>query len=133
MQALFKVGDKVFGRFLGRTKWYPATVSCIGDDGLYDLAYDDGDVEERVHQCVREPNVMEQEGGKRSRRSTLDAKIAWEERHEMPQSGSRERPQSRKRSRERRRKRSRRPCHRNASATPRVARCWLPPVLNRTI
>ena len=30
------------------TKWYPATIARVGDDGEYDLAYDDGDFEERV-------------------------------------------------------------------------------------
>ena len=52
--AWFQVGDKVLGRCRASsmgpvgTKWYPATIARVGDDGEYDLAYDDGDFEERV-------------------------------------------------------------------------------------
>lgn len=43
----FSIGDKVLGNFEDAGEWFPGVISG-GDDGLYDIAYDDGDAEENV-------------------------------------------------------------------------------------
>jgi len=49
-----QVGDKVRARYramqhgAARTSWYPGTVAEVHEDGLCDIAYDDGDFEKRV-------------------------------------------------------------------------------------
>ena len=46
--ALFKVGDRVQGRFRGGNEWYDANVKNVLDDNLYHVVYDDGDEETGV-------------------------------------------------------------------------------------
>lgn len=44
----FRLGQRVQARFKGRSKYYPAKVTKVHKDGTYNLAYDDGDREQRV-------------------------------------------------------------------------------------
>jgi hypothetical protein len=46
--ALFKVGDRIQGRFRGGNEWYDANIKNILDDNLYHVVYDDGDEETGV-------------------------------------------------------------------------------------
>jgi hypothetical protein len=43
-----KVGQKVEGRFGGKSKFFPGVVVCDHGDGSYHVRYDDGDEEPRV-------------------------------------------------------------------------------------
>mmetsp|Transcript_15727 Transcript_15727/g.26238 ORF Transcript_15727/g.26238 Transcript_15727/m.26238 type:complete len:770 (+) Transcript_15727:220-2529(+) len=43
----FSIGDKVLGNFEDAGEWFPGVISG-GEDGLYDIAYDDGDAEDNV-------------------------------------------------------------------------------------
>ncbi|KAK7234390.1 hypothetical protein SO694_0020108 [Aureococcus anophagefferens] len=44
----FKVGDKIEGRYRGKSKWYPGKIAKDNGDGTYDLDYDDGESEKGV-------------------------------------------------------------------------------------
>ena len=43
------VGAKVEANWLGHSTWYAATVSAKRADGTYNLTYDDGACEDKVH------------------------------------------------------------------------------------
>ena len=44
----FAVGDKVVGNHNGNGEWFPGSISKCGDNGMYDIVYDDGDSEQGV-------------------------------------------------------------------------------------
>ena len=44
----FKAGDKILGNFDGKGEWYPGVIMVAYDDFVYDVEYDDGDIEESV-------------------------------------------------------------------------------------
>lgn len=57
----FKVGDKVLGKFRNGVKYFPATIRSVSvssddiDVGVYDLLYDDGDLETNVLETNIQP------------------------------------------------------------------------------
>jgi hypothetical protein len=48
VNALFKVGERVQGRFRGGSEWYDANIKNVLDGNLYHIVYDDGDEETGV-------------------------------------------------------------------------------------
>ncbi|KAK7247647.1 hypothetical protein SO694_00125033 [Aureococcus anophagefferens] len=48
----FKVGDKIEGRYRGKSKWYPGKIAKDNGDGTYDLDYDDGESEKGVAEAL---------------------------------------------------------------------------------
>ncbi|KAH8047674.1 tudor domain-containing protein [Aureococcus anophagefferens] len=48
----FKVGDKIEGRYRGKSKWYPGKIAKDNGDGTYDLDYDDGESETGVAEAL---------------------------------------------------------------------------------
>ena len=53
--ARFEVGSKIEARYRGKKKWYAGSVSKVNDDGTFDVAYADGDVEQRVKAAFIRP------------------------------------------------------------------------------
>jgi hypothetical protein len=45
----FGIGDKVDANYRGKGNWYSGEITSISDDGLYDIQYDDDEVERKVH------------------------------------------------------------------------------------
>ncbi|KAH9249378.1 hypothetical protein BASA81_012909 [Batrachochytrium salamandrivorans] len=49
----FRLGDKIEGQYLGKSRWYRGSISRVNVDGTYDLHYLDGDME----RCVARQHV----------------------------------------------------------------------------
>ena len=63
-----KVGDKVEGRFRGRSRWLKATIERVNRNGTYDLLYANGDEERSVEKdLVRRADGVSDERSGRSR------------------------------------------------------------------
>jgi hypothetical protein len=48
VNRLFSVDDTVLANWTGEGQWYPGIVARLCNDGLYEIAYDDGDLETNV-------------------------------------------------------------------------------------
>lgn len=47
-RSCYSVGDKILGNFEGNGEWFPGVICRAYDDLVYDIEYDDGDLEESV-------------------------------------------------------------------------------------
>ena len=48
--SLFRKEDLVLGNYRGKGCWYPGKISVAHGDGIYDIDYEDGDLEKRVRE-----------------------------------------------------------------------------------